>query len=181
MANFLPILTYGASIQLNLFYWTWIWPQKLKNVIFLFFQKSYISKSRNYKMCKKTCHSLILRLNSSSVTKIKLNWCPIRQNWQKFSISRQYPEFPKTPLWFFWPKFLSFDYRSKKLVVLFWARPPRVILMFQIGVYSQLRKMWQKISAISLQINVPFLPSKPPLELSMKSINTFFTSCGNFR
>ena len=96
--QFLPILTYWASIQLSFCHWIWLWPQKLKNVIFWCFEMSFISKIRNYKKYEKTCHFWILRLNSWSVTKLSWivpNWCPIRQNWQKLAISRGYSEFQR--------------------------------------------------------------------------------------
>ena len=41
------------------------------------------SKSKNYQRYQKQDIFQLLRPNSSSVTKIKLNWCPICQNWQK--------------------------------------------------------------------------------------------------
>ena len=41
------------------------------------------SKSKNYQRYQKQDIFQLLRPNSSSVTKIKLNWCPICQNLQK--------------------------------------------------------------------------------------------------
>ena len=73
----------------------WIWPQKLKNVTFVMFSDVIYFRIQKLQEVKKTFHFSILRLNSCSVTKIKLDWCPIRQNWQNLAISRRYTEFQK--------------------------------------------------------------------------------------
>ena len=48
------------------------------------FMISFISKYKNYQTYQKHDIFQSLRPNSSSVTKIKWNLCPICQNWQKF-------------------------------------------------------------------------------------------------
>ena len=48
------------------------------------FMISFISKYKNYQRYQKHDIFQSLRPNSSSVTKIELHWCPIRQNWEKF-------------------------------------------------------------------------------------------------
>ena len=59
------------------------------------------SKSKNYQRYHKNDIFQLLRPNSRSVTKIKLNWCPICQNWQKIghfhAISRVPENFWKFP------------------------------------------------------------------------------------
>ena len=93
MANFLRFLTYWASNQLNFCHWTWAWPQKLKNVIFLMFSDLY----QNPEITRgiKTMPFFNFEAKFMISDKIKLNWCPKHQNWQISAISRQYTGFQK--------------------------------------------------------------------------------------
>ena len=73
------------------------------------------SKSKNYQRYHKHDISQLLGPNSSSVTKIKLNWCPICQNWQKKghfqAISRVPANFWKFPVMMkFWNSVLKIKF-----------------------------------------------------------------------
>ena len=73
------------------------------------------SKSKNYQRYQKQDIFQLLRPNSSSVTKIKLNWCPICQNWQKNghfqAISRVPENFWKFPgMMKFWNSVLKIKF-----------------------------------------------------------------------
>ena len=73
------------------------------------------SKSKNYQRYQKEDIFQLLRPNSSSVTKIKLNWCPICQNWQKNghfqAISRVPENFWKFPgMMKFWNSVLKIKF-----------------------------------------------------------------------
>ena len=70
------------------------------------------SKSKNYQRYQKEDIFQLLRPNSSSVTKIKLNWCPICQNWQKNGHFQAISRVPKN-FWKF-PGIMKFwDFVSK--------------------------------------------------------------------
>ena len=73
------------------------------------------SKSKNYQRYHKHDIFQLLRPNSSSVTKIKLNWCPICQNLQKIghfqAISRVPENFWKFPgMMKFWNSVLKIKF-----------------------------------------------------------------------
>ena len=111
----IPGIIWNSGIPLEMACWNHYILKSPKTSQFQVISGILESKSKNYQRYQKQDIFQLLRPNSSSVTKIKLNWCPICQNWQKNghfqAISRVPENFWKFPgMMKFWNSVLKIKF-----------------------------------------------------------------------